>query len=68
MAARVVRARLDEASELSLGRRPGADRDGGELRGERAVSLRAGLVWLAATVLGGALGVLAGHAIAASVL
>jgi hypothetical protein len=32
------------------------------------MSLRGGLVWLAATVLGGVVGVLAGHAIASSVI
>ncbi len=32
------------------------------------MSLRGGLTWLALTVLGGAAGVLAGHAIASSVL
>jgi hypothetical protein len=32
------------------------------------VSLRGGLTWLAMTVLGGAVGVLAGHAIASNVL
>jgi hypothetical protein len=32
------------------------------------VSLRGGLTWLVATVLGGAVGVFAGHAIASGVL